>query len=637
MRRQRTKLKWVYVLLIVIFSVTLITLYIPVGDLGSVSLSNDIAEIGGATVSAREFQVAYRNYLDRMRSQLSPEMLRAFRFDRQILDALISRHVMMEEAKRLGLNVSEGEIEQKILENPAFREGGNFIGLTRYQAILQQNNMTVEEFESNVRNEILLDKLRSFIGAGVTVTDAEVEEEYRKRNEKAKIDYVVVDPAKLEAKVTVSDQEQRDYYEKNKAKYNVPEKRMAKYVYLETLKQRQLVTVSDDELRQYYGQHQSEYNLPERVTAQHILFKTQGKSPEETEAIKNKARGILDRAKKGEDFAALAKQFSEDGSAPAGGDLGSFTRGQMVPEFDQVAFSLGVGAISDLVQTQFGVHIIKVNEKQEARARPFEELKEAVRPIVSTRKAEELASETAQKIAVDLATTKDLAAVAAKYKGEVRETPLLEQGGTIPELGNSAELIKRMFSLNKDEMGTAIQVERGFVIPQLTEIQAAHAASFDEAKDKVLPDAKSEKARTLATEQAKQVEDLLKAGKDLAAVAKAVGGEKKTSELLQRGAFLPDFGSLSEVDKEMFSLPIGKIGTPYTVGGKTLAFAVKERQQINPEEMKKSLDTLRTEMLPGKRELYFGAYIQEVRKRMEDAKQISINEAALEQISQRIG
>ena len=141
----------------------------------------------------------------------------------------------------------------------------------------------------------------------------------------------------------------------------------------------------------------------------------------------------------------------------------------------------------------------------------------------------------------------------------------------------------------------------------------------------------------MAADQTKRVEELLKSGKDLAAAAKAVGGEIKASDLVERGAFLADFGSLSDVDKEIFSLPLGKTGTPYTIGGKTLAFNVKERHEINPEEMKKSTESLRTEMLPGKREQYFNAYIQEARKRMEDAKQITINENVLEQASNRIG
>jgi len=636
MRRQRSALKWVWVILIFIFSVTLITLYIPFGDLPNVSITNDVASIGRDSISAREFQTAYRNYVDRMRGQINPEMLRAFRFERQIMDALVTRHVMSEEAKRLGLNVSPREVEQKILENPVFRENGTFIGRDRYQALLSQNNLTIDEFESNVGNEILTDKLRSFITAAIHVNDKDAEEEYKRRNEKAKVDYFVVDASKLEDKVTPTDAEMHEYYEKNKAKYTVNEKRKAKYIFLESLKLRSQVNVSDDELRQYYDQHRAEYTLPERVKAQHILFKTQEKTPEEIEKTKDKARQVLERAKKGEDFSALAKQFSEDTTASAGGDLGDFGRGQMVPEFERAAFSLGVGAISDLVQTQFGIHIIKVTGKQEARERPFDELKEAIRPIVETRKAEQKASELGQQIAVDLVNNKNLDAVSAKYGAQVKETPLMEQSEPIAELGNAVELQRRMYMMNKGEIGTAIQVERGYVIPQLIDIVPSHPASYEEAQAKVLADVKAEKAKQLAADKAKQIEEMLKSGKDLASTAKAAGGEIKTSDMLTRGASLPEFGSIAELDKEMFSLPLGKPGTPITIAGKTVAFAVKERQEINPEDMKKSLEMVRTEMLPGRREQYFSAYIQEVRKRMEAAKQIKINESIMTQIAQSI-
>src|SRR5438874_958688 len=199
MRRQRSALKWVWVILIFIFSVTLITLYIPFGDLPNVSVTNDVA------------------------------------------------------------------------------------------------------------NEILADKLRSFVAGAVLVTNKEAEEEYKRRNEKAKIDYFIVDATKLEDKVSASDKDLHDYYDKNKTKYTVNEKRKAKYIFLSSLKLRSKVTVSDDELRQYFEQHKNEYILPERIKAQHILFKTPGKSPEEIEKINEKARQVLDRAKKGEDFGSLAK------------------------------------------------------------------------------------------------------------------------------------------------------------------------------------------------------------------------------------------------------------------------------------------------------------------------------------------
>jgi len=640
MRRQQSRLKWVWALLIFVFSAGLVIAYVPFGDVSGVTnVTGDVAKVGSETVTAREFTTAYRNYVQRLSGQISPEVRKAFGFDKQVLDSLISQKVIAEQARRVGLDVSSSEVEQKVLSNPVFLADGKFIGLDRYQAVLAQNNLTVEDYERAVRNELLANKLLNFVTAGLTLTDKEVEDEYRRRNEKAKIDYVVLDPAKLESQVSLSDKDQRDYFDKNKAKYTTPEKRKAKYIYVDTLKQRIQATASDDELRDYYNQHQDEYRLPERVSAQHILFKTQDKKPEEIEAIRQKAQGVLERAKKGEDFSSLAKQFSEDTSASRGGDLGSFTRGQMVPEFEQAAFSLGTGAISDLVKSQFGFHIIKVNDHQQARERPFEEMKEAVRPVVLFRKGEQKASDIAQQIAVDVVGSKDFNAVAQKYGAEVRETPLVEQNGQIPELGTATDFLHRMFALNKDEIGTAIAVEKGYVVPMVTDIQTSHPATYEEAQTKVAADAKTEKARDLAAQKAKQAEELVKSGKDLASVAKAVGGEVKTSELLPRGGTIAEFGSIADRDDEIFSLPIGKVGTPSTstLAGKTLVFAVKERQEVKPDEMKKSMDTLRTEILPAKREQYFTSYIQEIQKKMEAAGEIKRYDSVVARIAQQVG
>jgi peptidyl-prolyl cis-trans isomerase D len=631
-RRRQSSLKWVWVILIFIFSVTLVTLYIPFDDLSNISITNDVASVGSQTVTAKEFQTAYRNYMSRMSGQISPEMLKAFRFERQIMDSLVMRRVITEEARRVGLSVSPEEVEQKILETPVFQQGGNFIGHTQYQMILAQNNLTVDEFESSVADDVLADKLKNFLTASISMTDAEVEKEYRRRNEKAKIDYIIIDSSKLLDKVTVTDQDQKDFYEKNKTRYSIPEQRKARYVFVNTLRLRPGIEISDDELRQYYTQHKAEYSLPDRVKAQHILFKTQGKKPEEIAPIREKARQVLERAKKGEDFAALAKQFSEDTSAANGGDLGSFTRGQMVPEFERVAFSLMPGAISELVDTQFGIHIIKVNEKENARERSFDDVKETIRPVIATLKAEQKARDAAQQAAVDLVANKDLDAVAKKYDAEVKETPLMQQGQSSQELSNEFE--RRVFTMAKGEVGTSLAIANGYAIPTVTEIVAAHPASFEEAKTKVLEDVKAEKAKTLATEKGTQVQELVKGGKDLASVAKTVGAEVKTSELLTRGANLPDYGPINDLENDMFTLAVGKVGTPVSVAGRTIAFAVKERQEVKPEEMKTTLATLRNELLPGKREQYFGAYILEIKKKMEANGDIKVNDAVVTQLAQ---
>ncbi|HET9131423.1 MAG TPA: SurA N-terminal domain-containing protein, partial [Terriglobia bacterium] len=322
MRRQHSKLKWLLLLIIVIF----VWAYIPTfTEFGSgVTNSSDVASVGGEAVSAKEFQSLYRNQIQRMGSQITPEIMKALQIDRNVLDYLIQQKVVAVEAKRLGLQVSDKEVQDKVLAIPAFVDAGGFIGKSRYQAFLEQNNMTVPEFEESIRSQLLSEKLLSFLTAGVTISDSEAEVEYRKKNEKAKIDYFVIDPVKLENKVTVTDQEQKDYYEKNKTRYQMPEARKVKYVFVDSVKYHKEATATDKELEDYFSVHQEDYRLKETVGAQHILFKTEGKKPEEVEAIRTKALGVLERAKKGEDFAALAKQYSEDSSAAQGGNLGEF-------------------------------------------------------------------------------------------------------------------------------------------------------------------------------------------------------------------------------------------------------------------------------------------------------------------------
>jgi peptidyl-prolyl cis-trans isomerase D len=637
MRRQHSKLKWVWVVIIVVLGGGMVLAYIPFSDLGTTSVTSDVAKVGSETVSAVEFQTTYANYVKNMQQQLTPEIRKAFGFDRQILEYLISQKVIIAEAKRLGLEVTDEEIAQNILTNPMFQSAGSFIGKDRYEAFLLQNGIRAEQYEDSLRNEVMAGKVMSFVTGGVSVDDKEVEEEYKKRNEKAVLSYFVVDPAKLEAKVALSDQDLKDFHEKNKARYNVPEKRKSRYALVDIIKYRVAAKTDDAELKAYYDEHAEEYRLPEQVTAQHILFKTENKKPEEIEAIRKKAADVLERAKKGEDFAKLAMEFSEDTSAKNGGNLGTFGRGAMVPEFEQSAFTLGVGAISDLVRSQFGFHIIKVNDKQEGRLRPFAEIKGAISPLVLFNKGKEEARKVAEQVALDLVSNKDLNAVAAKHGAVVKEAPLVEQNQPIDELGNSQPYVAKIFTLEKDAVGTAIEVQNGYAIPQVTEIQPAHPASFEEAKAKVTADAKAEKARQMATDIAAKIQEQIQADKaDLAALAKSAGSEIKTSEKIARNGSLPEFGAITERNQDIFTLPLGKVGPSTTSGGKTLVFSVKEREAINPEEMKKAMDGLRAELLNAKRERYFAAFIKEAQKKMEDAKEISINESVMAQIAESI-
>jgi peptidyl-prolyl cis-trans isomerase D len=483
----------------------------------------------------------------------------------------------------------------------------------------------------------MIEKLYSFLTAATTISDVEVETEYRNRNEKVQLDYFIMDGPTFEDDIEMSEADQREYHEKNLARYNVPEKRRSRYIFIDTIKIRTEMEVSEAELLEYFADHEVEYQLPARVKAQHILWRTQEKTPEEIEAIRETAAAVLTRAKGGEDFSELAREYSEDTSASVGGDLGYFGPGQMVPEFENVAFSLGVDATSDLVETEFGIHIIRVNEKEEARIRPFEEVRVGIDSIMKFRKAADQASDLAQSAAVALVGNPDLESVAGTFDAEVRETQLLGRGDAFAQLEETVEFETQVFSMDLNAIGTSVPVKDGYAIPTVTEIAEAHPASFEEATEQVQEDLRAEKARELAQDKSSEAEELLEAGSSLAAVAAALVVEVQTSELLTREGFIADFGSTTELDDQLFSLDLDIPGTPVTVAGKTIAFSVADKEEVDPEAMQNESDTLRSELLDLKRNRLFLSYIGEVREKMGQNGEIwTVDDQMLQQIAQSI-
>ena len=608
--------KWIWVVLISIFSIALIVTLIPANLGPQVFVAGNVAEVGSEVVTAAEFQTAYHNYMDQIGADLTPEMLLAFGFDNQVIESLIDQYVMIAEARRLGLEVTPGEIQTAILSTDAFQENGAFIGLQRYRDLLVQNGLTVAEFEDSVRDQVLMGKLQAFLTEPMAVSLDEVELEYRYSNEQVVLDYFVIDPPALESQVGMTEEEMRAYYEANAARYVIPEKRRAEYLFVDTVRIRTDAELTEDEMRAYYDERIGDYRIEPRVSAQHILFRTQGKTPEEVAEIRELATDIAERAKAGEDFAELARGYSEDTSAEFGGDLGSFGPGQMVPQFETAAFALGAGATSDPVETEFGIHVIRVNEKQEERTQTFEEVEIGIDSILRFEKAIDIAAISAQAIAVALVSNSDTAAVAEEYEADVRETEFLARGDVYNGLSDTAALENLIFSLAVDEVGTAVEVANGHVIPILREIQESRPATYEEATEDVADDLRIEKAGELAVSTREEVEQLIADGASLEDAANAAGLSVLTSASLTRDGSIPEFGSTTELDSQAFTLEPGVTATPVTVAGRTIAFAVRERDELDEDAMLTLLPVLRTELLNLRKSQFITAYATDVKQRM---------------------
>jgi peptidyl-prolyl cis-trans isomerase D len=591
-----------------------------------------VAEVGGQPVTT----VEVRRQLQRIEQNGSiPRALEPL-YIQQIVSQLVFERMLELEAKRLGIRVSEEERAERIRQLiPTAVVGGAFVGIEQYSLEVQQRTgLSVEEFEELIRQALLEEKFRRLVTDGISVTPDEVQQEFRRRNEKIKIEYVLIKPDALESKVAASEAEPAAYFEKNKARYVVPERRVVRYALLDLNQVRQRATVTDAELRAYYTAHIDVYRIQNRVRVSHILFKTIGKTDAEVEEIRKKAEEVLKKAKHGAKFEDLAKQYSEDTTKDKGGDLGWIVQGQTVPEFERAAFQLPKGTISDLVKTQYGFHIIKVVDHEAARTQSLEEVRASILPILAGEKAERLASEESDAIAAEVrkSTRGSLDEIAKKFNLTVAETGPLGPTDAIPELGNARDLNEAILRLRVGELSYPMRIDRGYAVLTVKDIQPAHPAALAEVREKVAGDYRREKAVELARTRAEELAKRAQAGENLGAAAKALGVEAKTSEPVARTASVPDVGSARQF-AAAFGLPVGRVGPPALVGTNWLVYRVAEREEPKAEDFVKQHKDLEQQVLQSKRQVAYEAFRSALEDRMKREGKLKMMPDTLKQLT----
>jgi peptidyl-prolyl cis-trans isomerase D len=442
------------------------------------------------------------------------------------------------------------------------------------------------------------------------VGPAELQDEFRYKNEKVKLDYTLIKPEDLEGKISPGEAEIRSAYEKNKSKYQVPERRVVRYALVDVNQIRQNLQVSDDMLKLQYQANIQQYQVPNRVHVEHILFMTVGKTDAEVEEVKKKAEDVLKQVKKGGKFEDLAKKYSEDpGSKDKGGDLSWITQGQTVPEFEKTAFSLGPGQVSELVKTQYGFHIIKVLEKETAHTKPFEEVKDSLRAPVLLSQADKLASDTADQLSSEIRQSSKISLddLANKHHLTVNETRPISATDPLLELADSKEAKNAIFQLRMGELNPPVRTDRGYVVLSLKSIQSAHQGSLEEVRDRLITDLKREKSTELAKSKSEELIKRVKAGEKFDAAAKALGVEPKTSDPIARDGSIPGAASGKQV-AAAFNLKAGDVAAPLSLGQNWLVFRVAEKTEANPADFDKQKKQLTDELLQSKRNLAFEAF-----------------------------
>jgi peptidyl-prolyl cis-trans isomerase D len=553
------------------------------------------ATVGSQQISYREYEQEYRQLEDQMRQRLgeryTPEVGEQLKLPMQALNRLVSRKILLDEADRLDLAVSDTELRRYIVHLPVFQDSqGAFVGPDGYQRVVRRLGFSTEAFEQSIRDQLMLQRLVGALERSVVVSDGDVESKYREQVEKAKLRYVAIPFAASVGQVPVTDVEVQRYYDQHKEQLRVPEQRVADYLLVDQAKIEQTLPVTDGELRTYYDQHAAEYTQPEQIRARHILVET----PE-------KAAAAQARLRAGEDFAKVAQEMSTDkGSAVAGGDLGWFGRGRMVPQFEQAAFGAAVGAVVGPVQSQFGYHIIQVQEKKAGGATPFADVKDSLKTRYAAERSAQLAEEKGKSIADAISKAggnprQKMQELATQPGLELGVTDAFSRQGPVAPLGSAPELNAAAFQLQKGGISAPVRTSRGWVVVRLTDVKPPHVPALAEVRETVRRGAEQEKQRDAAFRRLEAARATAGAG-GLAAVAAQLGAAVQETQEFGQGQIVPGLGFAPELVKAAMTQPMGTVAGPVAAAGSAILYEVASRTGVDPVEFAAQKDGLRQQL-----------------------------------------
>jgi len=558
-----------------------------------------------------------------LQQQRLPEFLLPYMAQRagQIL---VQREILKKEADRLNLQVSDEDLARELKTGPFAQylfPNGTYIGEDAYISFVQSAFQTSRaEFESQVKNDMELNRLQALITGGVSVSDNAVREAYLVQGTKVKFDYAVVSSDDMRKGINPSDSELEAFFKANPTRYAtaIPETRKIQYIAFDASSlPGGKPQVTDAELQTYYTKNQDQYQVKEQVRVRHILIASPAGDAKADTAAKAKADDLLKQIKAGGNFADLAGKNSDDpGSKVQGGELGWLDRGKTVPEFDKAAFTLPVGKTSDVIKTQFGYHILQVEEKKNAHLRPIAEVKPEILPLLEQQKSGAALQSFATQLSAD-AKKNGLDKAAAAKGLHVVSTDYIAKDGVVAGVADGAAMLTQAFTATKGGDPAAVSTGDGMAVFQVADIKAAHAPLFADYKSHILADYREQQLPQLLNAQLNKLDDRAKVLNDLRKAAAEMNIPLKSSELVGKDGQVPDIGAMTGPAAVAFSLPKGAVSGPINVGRVGIVLSVTEKQQPTTDDIAKNFAQTREQLLSIQHDEIFRVYLGNLTEKYE--------------------
>ncbi len=585
------------------------------GGSGEVRDKNVVAYVGKEKISVDQYINSLRTKIESLKEQfkeLDANFIQQLNIPQQALEETIRQELLLQTARLIGVKVANSEIRDRVLSYPVFQKDGKFIGFDEYKKILEWNRTTVSEFEEIISKEILATKTIQILTSGVSVTRDEVWENFKKTNESAELEYIYIPSDKMELSEQPSQEALLDYFSKNKDAYEIPEKRTAEYVFLNKEDLKEQIDIKDPDVQKYYESNKSHFEEPEKRRVQRIFLPFEDS---EKKDILEKSIEIKKQLDKGEDFGKLALEFSKDDQAANNGDWGYFEWKQLPLEEQNTIQELTEKQISDPIELEDGVSIIRISEILPAVQLPLEDVRERIETILRDNKAEEMIETRIAQLEKLALKDKSLDVAAQKLGYKIKNTGPLELGEGIDEIDPSGSLSQMLFNMKEREISSPLITYKGKGISQLIKIDPPRPAAFEEVEEKVKNDFISEKKEQKAFERASRIKNSFN-GSDLKKLAESDDIEYKSAQNHKREQYLSLIGDNSEIDRIAFSLPLKELSDPVKVNGGVVLLRVLERKEAIKEEFDENFIQARNELLNTKQNKLFQSMYLKMREKI---------------------
>lgn len=599
--------------------IVIVFVFLGVGSFGS-KRNDSVATINDKPITIKEYQHAYKALIDQMRARfgkdLNEDILKTLNVKQQALEALIEQKLLLAEADRLKIVVSEKELSESLLSVQEFLLDGRF-NMAQYKKVLGRNSLNPEIYEQLQIEALRQQKVRNLILNAVNISTLEAKNWYRFQQTKTALYYVVIDPASYKD-VKVTDKDIQKYYDENKAKYQSEEKVKAAYLKFSPEDHKDKVRVTDAQIKDYYEQYADEFKTPEKIEARHILVKVAQDAEDKdiNDALK-KANQIYEKAVSGEDFEMLAKTYSEGPSKATGGYLGTFEKAAMVKPFSDTAFSMKAGEISAPVRTMFGWHIIKVEQKIAAETTSLKKASETIRKKLENQERQSIAYYEAGDAFDAVIDGDDLDQVALIAGKSISTTEAFSKTGESLNIDDPTGFAKAAFDLSVGNISDVVQFGQSFYIIKLVERKEPEVHALERIKDKVRKDVALNLQRKTAKINAEKFLSHALKSNSIFDVAKENDLQLQSTQLVTRNSQIDGIPNSFDVVKAGFTLDEDHLVYPKLIETSSgyVIIQFKERQLPTEDQINDNISDVKNELNRRKRSQNYRAWVSELKSK----------------------